>query len=512
MNAGVYIAVYSSGNTIGGTTPSARNVISGNIGGITLDSDSDDVVEGNYIGTDTTGTVTIGNGTNVNGGDGVLIENGVGDSVGGNTSSARNVISGNIDGIRIEDAAAVDNVVAGNYIGTDPTGTIAVPNSDHGVYLESTGGGNTIGGATSVPGTGAGNLFAGNVYGISLVYEPAGDTILGNSIGSVALAGGTSPGNAAGLVVQYSTGVQVGGTDPQYANVISGNTGGVGLGIGESSEVVVQGNFIGTNFGGTAAVPNGIGVSIEYSGNNTIGGTTAGAGNVISGNTDNGLGIVDGSGLDIDGGGSNLVAGNWIGTDALGSQGLGNYGDGVSIYQSSGNTIGGTATAAANVISGNDNGVELNDSGQNLVEGNLIGTDPTGTIAIPNSTGIEIDNGGSGNTIGGTSSIARNILSGNDAYGVEIEPGSNANLVEGNFVGTDSSGDVSLGNFLGVLVQSGNNTIGGTALGAGNVISGNDRSGSLYAGVQLAIGNVFEYQTTDNLVEGNLIGLALMAR
>ena len=427
-------------------------------------------------------------------------------TVGGATASDRNIISGNIDGIRVQNAGTVDNVIAGNFIGTDSTGTIAVPNSDHGVIVIATGGGNTIGGATSVPGTGLGNLVAGNPYGISITYEPAADTIVGNAVGTVTSASGLSPGNGEGIVVSYSTKTQIGGVNSAYANVISGN--GVGLSTGGSGGVVVQGNFIGTNFGGTVAVPNELGISlVAGSSNNTIGGTTAGAGNVISANTDHGLGTVDGAGIDIDTGGSNLVAGNWIGTNALGSLGFGNYGDGVNVYQSSGNTIGGTVAAAVNVIAGNADGVELDDSSQNLVLGNLIGTDPTGMISIPNSTGVEIDNGGSGNTIGGTTPAARNLLSGNGAYGVEILPGSNGNLVEGDYVGTDRSGAVSLGNYLGVLIQAVGNTIGGTASGAGNVIAGNDTSGSQYAGVQLTIGNAFEYDSADNLVEGNLIGL-----
>ena len=440
-NAGVFFDELTqgdtTGNTIGGTTAAARNVISGNIDGLFMGGDNGNLVEGNDIGTDPTGTIAIGNGTAANGGDGVLIQGGVGDTIGGATSSARNVISGNVDGIRIENAAAVDNVVEGNYIGTDPTGTIAVPNSDHGVIVIATGGGNTIGGATSLPGTGPGNLIAGNPYGLSITYEPAADVIVGNAVGTITLPGGSSPGNDEGVVVSYSSGTQVGGVNPEYANVISGN--GVGLAIGGSGGVVVQGNFIGTNFGGTVAVPNALGISIGAgSTNNTIGGTTAGAGNVIAANTDHGLGFVDGAGIDIDTGGSNLVAGNWIGTNALGSTGLGNYGDGVSVYQSTGNTIGGTVAAAANVISGNDNGVELDDSGQNLVLGNLIGTDTTGTVALDNSgAGVLIDNGSSSNTIGGGTTAAANVISGNTGYGIQVDGATTiGNVVANNWVGT----------------------------------------------------------------------------
>ena len=297
----MYIADDSSGNTIGGTTGAVRNVISGNIDGIVMSADSGDVVVGNYIGTDATGMVAIGNGTSDNGGgDGVFIEDGASDTIGGATSSARNIISGDFNGVSIGGGSAVDNVIQGNYIGTDPTGTIAVSNVGHGVLIEASGGANTIGGATSIPGTGAGNLISGNGYGVAVIYETGPDVILGNAIGTIALAGGTSsPGNAGGIIVQYSSDTQVGGSSPGDGNLISGNTGGVGLAIGESGQVLVQGNLIGTDSSGTVAVPNGIGLTLGLSGDNTIGGTTPGAGNVISGNTDEGLGIVSGDGLDI---------------------------------------------------------------------------------------------------------------------------------------------------------------------------------------------------------------------
>ncbi len=274
-------------------------MISGNINGIVMNSDSDDVVEGNYIGTDPTGTLTIGNGTvDDGGGNGVLIQYGVGDTIGGAMSSSRDLISGNVNGVMVEYASSVDNVIAGNYIGTDPTGTIAVSNVGHGVLLESTGGGNTIGGGILRSRHRRGNLIAGNLYGISLAYEPSGGHDP-RQRGRPRRVGWAvhHPATRAESGCNTARESKIGGTNPQDANVILGNTGGVGLAIGESGGVVVQGNFVGTNFGGTAAVPNGVGVSIEYSSNNTIGGTTAGAGNVISGNTDNGLGIVDGSGL-----------------------------------------------------------------------------------------------------------------------------------------------------------------------------------------------------------------------
>ncbi len=99
-----------------------------------------------------------------------------------------------------------------------------------------------------------------------------------------------------------------------------------------------------------------------------------------------------GDGVDDIGANGNLIAGNWIGTNALGSAALANTGDGVYVMLSSSVTIGGTSVGAGNLISGNNaNGVEINDSSSTLVEGNLIGLDQTGTCAIGNTRGRRAD-------------------------------------------------------------------------------------------------------------------------
>src|SRR5262249_31190352 len=102
----------------------------------------------------------------------------------------------------------------------------------------------------------------------------------------------------------------------------------------------------------------------------------------------------------------------------------------------------------------------------------------------------------------GTTTAARNIISGNTGYGVEIDSGATGNVVEGSYIGIDMTGDVKLGNVGGVLVEANGNTIGGTADGAGNIIAGNDGRGYFLYGAQVVI-----YDTTGNLVQGNLLGL-----
>ena len=183
--------------------------------------------------------------------------------------------------------------------------------------------------------------------------------------------------------------------------------------------------------------------------------------------------------------GGNIIEGNFIGTDVSGTSDLGNTNDGVRI-ETSNNTIGGTVASARNVISGNNNdGVEINGSAAsgNLVQGNFIGTDASGTTDLGNDVdGVRIT-GAPGNTIGGTASGARNVISGNDDDGVEINGNAaSGNLVQGNFIGTNAAGTGALGNNAhGVHVSSSapNNTIGGA--GAGNVIAFNGGDGIFIA-------------------------------
>ena len=144
----------------------------------------------------------------------------------------------------------------------------------------------------------------------------------------------------------------------------------------------------------------------------------------------------------------------------------------------------GTVTGARNVISGNNNaGVRISDSGTtaNLVQGNFIGPDVTGTADLGNTGhGVIISGGASNNTVGGLVAEARNIVSANGRSGVFISnAGTTGNLVQGNFIGTDVNGTADLGNSgMGVLVLgASNNTIGGASTAAANAIAFNGGDG-----------------------------------
>src|SRR5262249_8095450 len=160
----------------------------------------------------------------------------------------------------------------------------------------------------------------------------------------------------------------------------------------------IAGNYIGTDATGTVDMGSTIDGIVILTANNTIGGTTAAARNIISGNNSSGIFI---TGVPATG---NLVQGNYIGTDVTGTNDLGN-GVGVTITNAPNNTVGGTAAGARNIISGNDgNGVSLNQNSAsgNQVQGNYIGTDASGTVALSNSLdGINL-NAAPNTTIGGT--------------------------------------------------------------------------------------------------------------
>ena len=177
---------------------------------------------------------------------------------------------------------------------------------------------------------------------------------------------------------------------------------------------------------------------------NTIGGV-GDARNVISGNSQDGLDIRD------SGTSGNVVTGNLIGTALGGVDALANTFTGIGIANgASNNTIGGTTNDDTNVISGNGtSGVSISDSGTtgNLVEGNFIGTNSSGTVAIANGQqGVLIENGASGNTIGGIAN-ARNVISGNNGDGVDIQNSdTNENVVIGNDIGVTAGGSAAVAN------------------------------------------------------------------
>jgi len=464
-----------------------------NWNGITLlyPDATNNTISGCWIGLDSTGSNAAPNAAQ-----GILIDAGASRNiVGGTNAFDRNVLSGNRQyGIWISGSNTTGNVLLGNYIGTDAGGSFAISNAFGGVILTGATHGNVIGGTNPS----ARNVISGNTSA-GLWITGAGvanNTVQGNYVGLNAVGTAAVPNSFAGMYLLDGA-----RSNLVAQNVISGNSAeGLRLaGVGVTANVVA-GNFIGTDAAGTNAVPNGfLGVGV-YSGavGNTIGGTTDAARNVISGNSVEGLRI---QGVGATG---NIVQGNYIGTDSGGLNPLPNKFPGLTIVSgAASNAIGGAVPGARNVISGNGTyGIAISDPGSdaNVVQGNYIGLGADGSTALPNFDGVLLANGAIGNVLGGTTSAARNVISGNFGSGVNLtDAGTSGNFVQGNYIGTDAAGSIAVGNRgEGVYLHDGasENVIGGNAEGTGNVISGNGLRG-IYA---------ISPSTSGNRIQGNFIG------
>ena len=422
------------GLVVAGAGGSVRGLaITGFRNGIHITGAGGTVVAGNFIGVDPTGVAVSGN-FGGGGTGGVFIDASPGNVVGGTSPADRNVISGNgtiapyTGQVALAGAGATGNRVMGNYIGTDRSGTVGLAGNGSGVVLIDAPG-NTVGGAAP----GAGNLISAN--------------------------------NVAGIDIGRS------GTD------VPPDAGGGN---------VIQGNLVGTDATGTKPIGNGgVGVSVDTD-SNTIGGTTPAARNVISGNAQRPSG---GFGISV-GQSGNVIQGNFIGTDVTGTQALGNVGDGISFGGDP--TIGGATAGAGNLISGNGgNGIIAESGGAGLIQGNLIGTDVSGTKALGNTRwGIDLLNenpplGFQGfTTIGGTSGGAGNTIVANVSGGIALG-GDHGVVIQGNRVGIGPGGETDLGNQgVGILISSSsNNLIGGDEPGAGNQIAYNKDFGGIVLGL-----------------------------
>jgi hypothetical protein len=175
------------------------------------------------------------------------------------------------------------------------------------------------------------------------------------------------------------------------------------------------------------------------------------------------------------------IQGNFIGTDASGASALGSQGSGIAFDESGNFSIGGTTAGAGNTISGNQfGGIGFSFSSANLVQGNKIGTDRTGTAAVPNgSSGVRLSDA-IGEIIGGTAPGAGNLISGNNGDGILLTFDTRGNQIQGNFIGTQVDGTSSLGNTgdgIHALDVAPVNTVGGAASGAGNIIAFNGGEG-----------------------------------
>jgi CSLREA domain-containing protein len=278
----------------------------------------------------------------------------------------------------------------------------------------------------------------------------------------------------------FGSGLRIEAPNSTVKGLVINQWSGAGIWIDGSG---ATGNKVTGNYIGTDAS------GAQDLGNSAYGVSVDGANNIVGGATAAERNVISGNDalgvlFEDTGTGGNKVMGNYIGTDASGTKDLGNASHGVSIDDVPNNIIGGTTTGARNVISGNNgNGVSIYGNHGNKITGNYVGTDATGTKDLGNTYhGVDIDYG-KANTIGGTTAGERNVISGNNGNGVLIEgAGATGNKVTGNHIGTDKNGAAPLGNSSnGVYISAPNNTVGGTTAGGRNTISGNAGSGvSIY--------------------------------
>lgn len=265
------------------------------------------------------------------------------------------------------------NAVEGNFIGTNVAGTEILQNGFSGIFMDSPN--NTIGGTAP----GARNLSSGNFFhGVEISGEAAtGNVVQGNLIGTNAAGNAALTGtDSFGVILDGAGDNLIGGTLPGAGNTISGNRSH-GIEVRSSSGNRIEGNFIGTDALGTAVLSNGgRGVQLNETTDSVIGGTTPGARNVISGNANSGVRILN------PGSTGNLVQGNYIGTDVHGAVDLGNGTDGVVVNSGPDNMIGGTVEGADNLIAFNSargvsllNGVGASILGNSMFSNDLIGID-----------------------------------------------------------------------------------------------------------------------------------------
>ena len=466
-----------------------------------------DVLTGNVI-SPSSATVNLG----------VDVEGSPNNQIGGAATGDGNTIENTPSAILINGAAASGNLIQGNLIGTDTTGSVFEGVTNGIVIINASG--TTVGGSSATPGAAPGNVIDGRqtsgVGGLTsggyavgvggVTTTVTATTVEGNAIGM--FANGSEPSGSYagfGLGVEsagLTSGTVVGGSSPGEGNVITGAAQAAVYVDGTSvTGTQVLGNLIGTDLTGLAApAPNGspIGVFVAGANHTTIGTPGAGA-NVITAQPGGGVGVLTaavpvtynqvtpptvlpGTNQTATTAMSTLISGNIIGPLANGTSLPSGTLQPVGISLAG---IGDTA-GPNNQISGNQIGVRVSGNNESVL-GNLIGTNGSGVTALPNGTGVTVT--GTGAQIGVPGSRA-NTISGNLN---ELVLSADA-TVQNNLIGTTALGNAPIGSFTGTLPEGMTGTfenpeavfayasaagsqIGGTQPGSGNVISGNPSDG-----------------------------------
>jgi hypothetical protein len=494
--------------------------------GVELDAGSV-TLNGDYIGLDLTGAAA------GNAGDGVLVSaTSAGNLIGSNATAASgvvsNVISGN-GGNGISFSGSSSNTLVDNYIGTDPTGTVAIANGGSGIRLTNGSNGNEIGGtAFTDTSTGAQNDPTGNKGSTPPVFvvPPLGNLVSGNTQNGILIdsnsrnnvlngnfVGTTADGN--GALGNGLDGVAINGADDNsligctfeqnpfvYYNVISGN-GGNGLHVTDSDRTTVQANFFGTGADNTTIIGNQLdGILVDGSSMNTLVGGPIPLGNVSAGNGQNGIEVRDTA--------SFFTSFNTFGGLLAFKGAAPNHNDGILIT-----STGGNQTLQTNVFSGNlNNGIEIaGDAFGVTVDPVIVGLDTNGQIPVPNgNNGLQISDNAHDNIIGGQqlSLLSHNIFSANGGYGIAILDHAHDNWIFNSYVGTEAGATAALGNQLGgiLIADSANHNKIGDVVSVptrpiATIVSGNTGNG-----ITLESGTSFT-QVLNNIIGFDINGAPL---
>jgi len=401
-----------------------------------------------------------------------------------NTIQSNTIYSNGTDGIHYTSTGAT-SAIKGNYIGTNSAWSTTIGNTGDGIEINQTSGNVTIGGT----GAGDGNWLCKNAMGIRITDGTV--NIYGNYIGTNS-SGATNIGNTTSGIYAASgaDAVTIGSSASTDKNVI-GSNGSDGIDMYQTSWTgTIKANYIGTDSSwrnlknGTTIYDGGIYIN-GVGGTVIIGGALASDRNFIAFNY---FGIRANNG-------TVTIKGNYIGTNTAATPA--NLGNTLGIDITGGTTtVGSTTSGEQNVIGYNTNGINVIVSAATIA-GNYIGMNSS-YVSAPNADyGIYVNTALITPTIGGTVAGSANYIgfhSGVGDAGIYVNDGSPT--IKGNYIGTNASG-TNLANTNGIALAAGADavTIGGTASGAGNVISLNAADGLNTASTNTSI-----------VVQGNFIG------
>ncbi|MEX1001377.1 MAG: gliding motility-associated C-terminal domain-containing protein [Crocinitomicaceae bacterium] len=441
---GIRLDNSSQSVTIGGTEGvKTRNIIAGhNLANISIVETQFSQIIGNYIGTDKTSTVSFPSTQ-----DGIIIQGtSISDlSIGGTVDSSGNVISGHQNGIKILECGS-GIVINSNKIGTDVSGTNAIPNSDNGIVIESL---NALPLIIGTPGNG--NLISGNTTGTGVfINSSAGHNLYGNHIGIA--ADGSSPlANEDGIEIHGCSDIKIGG-DVSLAegNIISSNSNNGIYVANNSLNTSIWGNIIGADTTGNLPLGNGLnGILVENSDNTTIGGALEFR-NVIADHT-----TVGSAGIFCDFNGNTTILGNKIGTNVDGTAPLGNE-TGIKVSGTQDVTIG--APAEENYICANTHaGIEVV-GGNVTIESAFVGVGVSNTLlGMGNKDGIIVE---TKNVVIGSVSGGQTVIANNNDNGIFLSGDQADSCQIGNcYIGLITSGDPAGNGIHGIKIEEGDHNL-----------------------------------------------------